>query len=193
MTRYKKWIDLSMDLEDWRPPGNADARALDLARLGHLGTHIDIIHTDGLPLSQCVSRCHLVDVSDVRGRRIDVMDTEWLSARVRPGESVILRTGWYASCGMTPDYFVDHPHVTQQWVDALIQLGVALIGVDCPGIMRGAEHKFIDEYCLDRGVYVLENLVSLEQIPEQQSFTLYCFTIKNKAATGNTARVVASV
>ena len=90
--KSKQLTDLSMGLSQWCQPRKNDSQGINLARLGHMGTHIDIMQSDGLPLSHCISPCHLIDVSEVKDRRIDVIDTKALSEQIQTGDSVLLRT-----------------------------------------------------------------------------------------------------
>ena len=41
---------------------------------------------------------------------------------------------------------------------------ISMIGVDFAGIRRGKEHTPKDQYCADRGVFVVENLCGLSRL-----------------------------
>ena len=40
---------------------------------------------------------------------------------------------------------------------------VSLLGLDCSGMRNGAEHNVMDQHCADHGVFVVENMINLDQ------------------------------
>ena len=64
----------------------------------------------------------------------------------------------------TKDYFTNHPQLSNELIDALLEKNICIIGIDCAGVKRGSEHTPKDQYCADRGVFIIENLCNLEQL-----------------------------
>jgi kynurenine formamidase len=180
------WVDLSLPLGADNPFSSAKP---EIAKLGHMGTHIDLVDTPGLPLERMIAKTCLVDAPYTDSAEIDLPDLTPVAEQITPGDNVIFRTGWLAAHYPDKSYFKGHPQLSDQLIDFLLEKKVNMIGVDFPGIKAGSQHRQIDQYCLDRGVYILENLNNLALITQQQ-FTLYCFPLK-LVSSGATARVVA--
>ena len=60
-------------------------------------------------------------------------------------------------------YFAMHPELSNELIDRLLGRGISIIGLDFAGLRRGREHRAKDQYCADRGVFVIENLYNLGQ------------------------------
>lgn len=187
-------IDLSLDLSDAYEELNQTLKTDDkkLLTLGHVGTHIDIMHTDGLPLTHFITTAHLVDVSNIFDREITLEDTQLESTQLAVGDSVIFRTNWLAKHDYgNKIYFGDHPHLAHTLIDYLLEHKIAIIGLDAPGIRRYQEHPPIDRYCAKKNTFILENIDQLQQLSSDKPFTLYCFPAKLPKISGNTCRVLA--
>lgn len=77
-------------------------------------------------------------------------------------------------------------------IDALLDKGVSIIGVDCAGVRRGKEHTPKDQYCADQGVFIIENLCNLQKVIESGGTCLINTYPMNYAdMTGLPCRVVA--
>ena len=81
----------------------------------------------------------------------------------------------------------------KELIDRLLDRGVSIIGIDCAGIRRGAEHTPKDQYCADRNTFVVENLCGLSRLLEGEmaaEATIYTFPVRFKGMTGLPCRVV---
>ena len=58
---------------------------------------------------------------------------------------------------------------------------------------RGSEHTPKDQYCADRGVFVVENLLGLEKLLGYADFTVYTFPMSYADMSGLPCRVIAEV
>ncbi len=184
-------VDLSLDLSDILT--NQDVMSLEIAKLGHVGTHIDIADSAGLPLQSFVTQGVVIDVSAVGDREICLADLPRPAMAIQTGQSVLFRTNWLAEKQYgRKEYFSGHPYFAYDIFDYLIEKEVPIIGVDAPGMRRAAEHKVLDEYCVARGLYILENVNQMQCLPVNQPFTLYCFPLSLKRMTGATCRSIAS-
>ena len=129
---------------------------------GHLGTHFDVMNKE-FPL-EYTNRSGLVfDVSAVKGRDICGDDIEL--ERVRQDMYVAFYTGFIEEIGYgNGSYFAQHPQLSHELIDALLDKGVSIIGVDFAGIRRGKEHVPKDQDCADKGTFVIENLCNLKAV-----------------------------
>ena len=91
--------------------------------------------------------------------------------------------------------FVEKSRVRQQ---SLLQgtsaaaKGVSIIGIDCAGVRRGKEHTPMDQYCADRGVFIVGNLCNLKTVVEAGGrFTACPYPMNYAELSGLPCRVVA--
>lgn len=165
-----------------------DNRAL----VGHLGTHFDVMDKE-FPLAYTRRDGIVFDVSAVRGRCIEVEDI--CLDRVQQDQFVAFYTG-YIECEPygTAVYFSQHPQLSYDLIDALLDKGVSIIGVDCSGIRRGKEHTPVDQRCADRGVFVVENLCGLQTLVEAGgTFVAHTYPVRYSGMSGLPCRVIAEV
>ncbi len=162
------------------------------ALAGHLGTHFDVMDKV-FPLEYTQRRGVVFDVSHVQDREIDVADIPL--DRVEEDMFVAFCTGFIEQEGYgSPHYFKEHPHLSEALIDALLEKKISIIGVDFAGIRRGKEHTPKDQYCADRGVFVIENLCGLKRIVDAGgAFTAHTYPLNCVGMTGIPCRVVAEV
>ena len=141
----------------------------------HTGTHVDApyhVRADGarvdeLPVDRFVMPAGIVDVCDRPPRsaisRSDLTGTAW-----RPGGAAVLHTGWSHHRG-TPRYF-DHPFLTPDAAQFLLDAGVRTIALDTPNPdltdLAGSGPAWLPVHGLvaDAGGIIVENLTALEKI-----------------------------
>lgn len=81
-------------------------------------------------------------------------------------------------------------------IDHLLSLNISMIGIDCAGIRRGADHTPTDQYCADQGVFVVENLSNLDCVLNEREaayFIAHTYPIHFEGMTGLPCRVVAEI
>lgn len=181
-------IDITLKLEPKMiadPMGNP-------ALAGHWGTHFDVMDKQ-FPLDYTQRKGLVFDVSGITDRDIALSDVD-LSA-VEKDMFVALYTGFVNQVGYgEPGYFTAHPQLSNELIYALVEQGVSIIGVDFAGIRRGKEHVPVDQYCADRGVFVIENLCSLNKILRQGGrFTACTYPMNFTGMTGLPCRVIAEL
>ena len=162
-------------------------------KLGHLGTHFDVMNQE-FPL-ECVKRVgRLLDITSIKNREVGLGD---LQTSVEKDEFVIFRTDYAAEIGYGgPNYNFKSAELSDDVVTYLLERGVSLIGVDAASIQRPAKHRQVDERCAAQSVFVVENLCNLDALAKAaagRSFTLYCAPLKFRGLTGIPCRVVAEV
>lgn len=159
---------------------------------GHLGTHFDVMNKE-FPLEYTERRGIIFDVSHVKGRDIDISDVDL--DRIEEGMFTAFYTGFIEEQGYGGKiYFTEHPQLSHALIDALLEKKITMIGVDFAGIRRGKEHTPKDQYCADRGVFVVENLCGLSRLlVSTREFTACTYPMNYVGMTGLPCRVVAKI
>ena len=160
------------------------------ALVGHLGTHFDVMDKQ-FPLAYTRRRAVVFDVRKVFGRDIDCGDIDL--TQVQKEMFVAFYTGFIQREGYgSKTYFSQHPQLSHALIDALLDRGVSLIGIDFAGVRRGREHTPKDQYCADRGVFIIENLCHLGPVAAAgPNFTAHTYPVNYTGMTGLPCRVVA--
>jgi kynurenine formamidase len=159
---------------------------------GHLGTHFDVMDKE-FPLAYTERRGIVFDVSGITGRDIDLDDVD--TGQVEAGMFAAFYTGFIEKEGYgTPKYFHDHPQLSDRLIDALLDRGVSILGLDFGGLRNGKEHTPKDQYCADRDVFVVENLCNLKAVLDAGGrFQAHTYPMNLSGVTGLPCRVVAEV
>lgn len=159
--------------------------------VGHLGTHIDIMDKT-FPLDYLEKEGIIFDVSDYNGQEINLTKEEL--NKIDENMFVLFYTGFidkeeYGS----PNYFKNHPELNDELIDNLIAKKVALIGIDCAGIKRGAKHPLTDQKLADKNIFVVENLCNLNEVLKlKQSFKVNTYPMNYINISGIPCRVIVS-
>ncbi|WP_041139497.1 cyclase family protein [Beduini massiliensis] len=161
---------------------------------GHLGTHFDVMNKE-FPLDYLRLSAVIFDVSSVYNRDIEIEDID--IDLIQENRFIAFHTGFINAAGYgTPRYFKEHPQLSASLIEALIQKGVNIIGIDCAGIRRGKEHTPMDQHCADHHVFVVENLCQMEMLLNHQKAvhcTINTYPIHYSHTTGLPCRVVAEI
>jgi len=181
-------ITLQVTQEMRRAAPEKDDRAL----VGHLGTHFDVMDKE-FPLEYTRRAGIVFDGSAIRGREIEVRDMSL--EKVATDQFVAFYTGYIEEEPYgTKTYFAAHPQLSDDLIDALLDKGISIIGIDCSGIRRGKEHTPKDQLCADRGVFVVENLCSLKKLAEAGGrFIAHTYPVNYSGMTGLPCRVIAEI
>ena len=164
----------------------------DISLEGHLGTHFDVMDKE-FPLEYTCRKGIVFDVSAVRDRDIDINDIDM--EKVEGKQFVAFYTGYIEEYNYgTRDYFTDHPQLSDKLIKALLEKRVSIIGIDCSGIRRGKEHVTADQFCADRGVFVVENLCGLKPLAVADvCFVAHTYPVNYSGTTGLPCRVIAEL
>lgn len=160
--------------------------------IGHLGTHFDAMDKD-FPLEYTKRKGIIFDVSAVSERDIEIKD---ISLDEIEGDMfVAFYSGYIESVPYgEKGYFSDHPQLSYSLIDALLQKGVSIIGLDFAGIRRGKEHTPTDQECADKGTFIIENLCNLKNILDNsKTFTAHTYPMNYVGITGLPCRVIAEI
>ncbi|KAI0359221.1 putative cyclase [Trametes cingulata] len=174
----------------------------------HTGTHVDAPYhfvedgaqIDAIPLSAFIGNAVVIDVTSKGPKgRIEWADISPYAHLVRrkaalpEGVFVLLHTGW--SKHWQSDTYFDHPFLTRDAAEHLVELGVKLIGVDTlsPDETRvdGSTPDFgVHEVVLGAGALLAENLTNLEAI-QAEHWRVSAVPLKLKGCDGSPVRAFA--
>ena len=160
------------------------------ALVGHLGTHFDVMNKE-FPQEYTRRKGIVFNVSHIIDRDIDVDDVDL--SQVGADMFVAFYTGFIEKEGYgSKVYFTEHPQLSNELIDALLKKGISIIGVDFAGVRLGKEHTQKDQYCADRGVFIIENLCNLKAVLDAGGrATINTYPMNYADMTGLPCRVVA--
>lgn len=162
------------------------------ALIGHIGTHFDVMNK-AFPLAYTERKGIVFDVTGIWDRDIEVSDIHLDG--VEKDMFVAFHTGFLEKEGYGGhNYFSAHPQLSTRLIDALLEKGVSIIGIDFAGVRRGKEHIPTDQRCADVGVFVIENLCNLQEILSLGGrFTACTYPMNISGITGLPCRVIAKL
>lgn len=169
------------------------------ALFGHLGTHFDVMNKE-FPLEYIERKAIVIDVNSVNStdnNKVIIRKNDIDLNVIEPDMFVGLCTGFIEKVGYgVNEYFTKHPILSNELIEALIEKKISIIGIDFAGIRRGDEHTPKDQYCADRGIFIIENLCNLYRIlngNKSKIFLAYTFPLNYTNMTGLPCRVVAKI
>jgi kynurenine formamidase len=105
-----------------------------VAKFGHVGTHFDILDKQ-FQLENTERSGKVFDVSHVQSRDIEVSDIS--VAAIEENDFVMFYTGCLKQRQYgTPEYFKDHPELSNTLITHLVSKKVSMIGIDAAGIRK---------------------------------------------------------
>ena len=181
--------------------------------LEHYGTHLDApIHfppgttpVDKIPVRQFFGPAVVIDVRSESAKDADyLLDTghilEWEKrhGRIPVGSVVLLRTGWASRWPDVQRYRnqdalgkMHFPGYSVEAVKVLLDRKVSGLGCDTLSVDYGASTDYaVHHLGLGAGVYNLENLSDLSELPESGAFLIVA-PIKLEGGSGGPVRVFA--
>jgi kynurenine formamidase len=181
--------------------------------LEHYGTHLDApIHfppgrttVDQIPAKQFFGPAVVLDVSaesakdadyQVPGKRVEEWEVK--HRRIAEGSIVLLRTGWASRWPDAGKYRnqdaqgkMHFPGFSVEAAKLLVARRVSGLGCDTLSVDYGASEDFaVHHLVLGAGLYHLENLADLRDVPEAGAF-LVVAPIKLEGGSGGAVRVFA--
>jgi arylformamidase len=148
----------------------------------HSGTHMDApVHfaagngtIDRIPLEHCLGPAWVVDASSIQPKElITVAHLGEIADKVRPGDGLLLKTGWSKHIDQ-PQYYRDNfPRVGQELAQWCVERRVRLLGVEPPSVADVnsiEELTLIHRLLLGGAVIIVEGLTNLEALREDRVF-----------------------
>jgi kynurenine formamidase len=204
----RRIVDLSQPVGPDTPvfPGDGPVRieivdetTMNLSRIElsvHTGTHMDApFHffqgaatIDRVPLERCMGLAVLIDLRSIpAGSEIRRDHLESRRDTLRHARIAVLHTGWSKQWG-SQRYFRDHPRLSGDAAEFLVDSGVELTAVDMPSVDQAPylAHKVL----LGAGVPIVENLTNLDAIGADL-FELIVLPLKLAGRDGSPVRAIA--
>lgn len=183
-------IDLTLKIT---PKMVADAQGNEKkALVGHLGTHFDVMNKE-FPLEYMERNAVVFDVSQIANRDIEITDIDL--EKVTPLMFIAFYSGFVENEGYgSHTYFTEHPQLSNALIEALVEKGISILGIDFAGVRRGKEHTPTDQFCAERGIFIVENLCNLSEVLKHgQRFLAYTSPMNFTELTGLPCRVIAKL
>ncbi len=207
MTRI---IDLTVSLSNELPGVSIEParrmqtdgwNATTLHLYSHGGTHMDApAHfgvtaqtIDEIPLERCMGPAWVIDLTGIAPRAlIRVTDLGSVEKEIRPGDSLLLRTGWSQRIG-TPSFRNSLPRVSLELARWCGEHQLRLLGVEPPSVAdvnNLDELTAVHEALLAGGVVIVEGLTNLDQI-RKRKITFMALPLKVAQGDGAPVRALA--
>jgi kynurenine formamidase len=165
----------------------------DFAKLGHIGTHIDLMGKE----FDLASTQRTGIIFDVRKAGDEITLKDFASDLAAEGEFSIFLTGRLGEVNYgEKEYFLSHKELAWEVIEFLVSRKVSMIGVDTAGIRKAAEHPKADTFCADQGIFVVENMYQLEtafSMSGGKPFTVQTYPLRLSGTTGLPCRVVGEI
>jgi kynurenine formamidase len=124
---------------------------------------------------------------------IGVPHLESISARVQPGDSLLLRTGWSRHIADAAIYRDQLPRVGEDLARWCVERRIKLLGVEPPSVADVGsleELTTIHQILLKGGVTIVEGLANLEQLTQERCFFV-ALPLKIEGCDGAPVRALA--
>jgi arylformamidase len=166
-----------------------------LTMYSHTGTHMDApAHMldggktlDAFDVAAFYGHATLIDVRSIKQSHIGVDIISRYEEQLKRSEILILRTGWAERWGQEY-YFKDFPALSEEAARLAINRGIKGIGIDAISIDRMGVEFPVHHLLFNAGLFVVENLMNLDQVG--QEFTFICLPLKIRNADGAPVRAV---
>jgi arylformamidase len=187
-------ITIADSTQDTAPAQHRHLNCGQLSMSLHCGTHMDApFHffgdgqtIDQVPLDRCMGTAVLVKVSSDLAA-IEAKHVAGYESAIRASRRVVFNTGWHHRWNCQ-EYFTEHPVISGQAAQFLVDCGVVLVGVDTPSVDRPPFEAHLT--LLGNNVIIVENLTNLDAI-ETSTFELIAVPLRILGRDGSPVRAVA--
>ena len=173
----------------------------------HGGTHVDApVHfdekpgartIDELPLeiffteALCLDLTHVPDKTDITVAHLEAAE-KVAGVTIKPGDTVLLYTGFYERAAGTEGYITDFPGLTKDSATWLGAKGINAFTVESVSPGRPGRNNFeVHHVCRDMGFTHYEGVVNLDKVVGKGRFRFIGFPLRIKGGTGSPVRAVA--
>jgi len=194
--RSTAYFDLTVPLnpEDVAPTNLSNLREVE-SRPRKVFTHFDTPSLffsggktiDQYPLDWFIGKAIVVDVSKLEIITVENVKESLVRHYLPPRMIVLFYTGWARKRGS--DEYYEHPEISPELADWLVERRVKMIGVDMPNPERRPD-RYVHKKLLSNDVLILENLDDMSPIAGR-IVTLYAFPMRLRGSEVTPARVVA--
>lgn len=161
-----------------------------MVSFGHLGTHFDVMNKQ-FPLEFTIRKGIVFDVRGIAEIKIEDIELSYIKSDM----FVAFNTGYINEEPYgTERYYKEHPQISTSLIEELLNKRISIIGIDCAGVRRGAEHTPMDKFCADRGIFIIENLCNLDKVldgKDIENFKAGIYPVNFIGLTGLPCRVIA--
>jgi kynurenine formamidase len=173
----------------------------------HAGSHVDFTKhyvedgetAEGVPLERTSGEAVLIDLGQVEpDRDITPKDLDAAAPEIRPGDIVLVRTGWSdRAWGEFPRYYVGSPACTPDAARWLTRTGAKAIGFDCFPERAAKKQSYLPEEFVvhrivgDAGAILMQSFTNLAELPLERRFLFYAAFLKVEGGEGAPARFFA--
>lgn len=167
-----------------------DAKGNELQTLsGHLGTHFDVMNKV-FPLEY--TRRNGI-VFDVRNIEYEIQCDDIALDKVEKDMFVGFCANFIEKEGYgSYNYSKNHPVLSYELIDRLLEKGVSIIAIDFQGVRRGKEHTPCDQYCADHNVFIIENCCNLDKLIDKK-FIAHTYPLNYEGMSGLPSRVIGEI
>lgn len=156
--------------------------AADWRLYSHAGTHMDApVHfnaspatIDQTPLAACFGPAWIARIPEIAPRALlAVSDLGSVATTFRPGESLLLHTGWSRHVDNPAIYRDALPRVSEELARWCVERRVRILGVEPPSVAdvhNREEVTRIHRLLLEGGVTIVEGLAHLDQLTQERVF-----------------------
>ena len=178
-------LTLKLDQSDVVNDAHKDNKAL----IGHVGTHFDVMNKV-FPLEYTETEGVVFDISNITGE-VKVTDVDLDRVKEK------MFVGFYSSHiekypYSSKEYHDGYAVLSYELIEELCKRNIAIIGIDFAGIRQGVEHTPADQYCADRGVFVIENMVNLKELVGKKC-KVHTYPLNYTGISGLPCRIIADI
>jgi kynurenine formamidase len=168
----------------------------------HSGTHVDApVHfgagdgtIDRIPLAHCLLPAWVADLTGVEPKAlITIARLGAVAKKVRPGDGLLLKTGWSTHIDR-PQYYRDNlPRVGRELAEWCVERRVRLLGVEPPSVAdvnNLEEVTEIHRLLLGAGIVIVEGLTNLGAL-RQERVLFGALPLKIEGGDGSPCRAFA--
>jgi len=148
----------------------------------HVGTHLDLpAHMledqrliSDIPLNYLSGRAIIFNAA---GEKVLTVKDKYKDLIEKEG-MIIINTGFSAKYGQ-PEYYRDHPVISEELAELFIKKEIKLLGFDMPSPDQSPfkiHHKLFEN-----NIFILENLCNLNKLKKTKTFKLFIFPLKVRA------------
>ncbi|MDF2949035.1 cyclase family protein [Anaerospora sp.] len=174
--------------------GSVSQAYMNLEKQGHVGTHFDVRDKE-FSIDKIITKGRVFNISHIKTGEVKVNDLDL--SNVEKGDFVMFYSGILKQLRYgSKEYLSTYIELSNELIDYLIDKEVNFIGVDMAGAQKPATHLYIDQYCADRGIFIIENLDNLDLLLEKafnKPFTVYTFPVNMSGFSGLPCRVIAEI